>query len=198
MLSRVLGDLLAQGVLVKIHDDLVIGGRTVDELQSNWMKVLQRLQQNNISCQLKKNCNLPYDCFYIGMDMVSRYSQSRSPQIKSIQATTDLKHPTGSLIHANDAPGFIALQTDNVLTNFGIQIDLGRIKNVNKNATADKAVQEIEKEIKRLVPDGGPITPNTLALVVSDVNSRIRFNGLSAREIVLKRDQYTGEPLSLP
>ena len=115
-----------------------------------------------------------------------------------LQATTDLKHPTGSLIRVDDAPGFIALQTDNVLTNFGIQIDLGRTKNVNKNATADKAVQEIEKEIKRLVPDGGPITPSTLALAVSNVNSRIRFNGLSAREIVLKRDQYTGEPLSFP
>ena len=115
-----------------------------------------------------------------------------------LQATTDLKHPTGSLIRVDDAPGFIALQTDNVLTNFGIQIDLGRTKNVNKNATADKAVQEIEKEIKRLVPDGGPITPSTLALAVSNVNSRIRFNGLSAREIGLKRDQYTGEPLSFP
>ena len=115
-----------------------------------------------------------------------------------LQATTDLKHPTGSLIHVDDAPGFVALQTDNVLTSFGIQIDLGRTKNVNKNATADKAVQEIEKEIKRLVPDGGPITPSTLALAVSNVNSRIRFNGLSAREIVLKRDQYTGKPLSFP
>ena len=73
-------------------------------------------------------------------------------------------YPTGGLIRVDDAPGFVALQTDNVLTNFGIQIDLGRTKNVNKNATADKAVQEIEKEIKPLVPDGGPITPSTLAL----------------------------------
>ena len=54
MLSRVLGDLLAQGVLIKIHDDLVIGGRTVDELQSNWIKVLQRLQQNNIFLSAEK------------------------------------------------------------------------------------------------------------------------------------------------
>ena len=35
MLSRVLGDLLAQGVPGKIHDDLVIGGGTVNKLQSN-------------------------------------------------------------------------------------------------------------------------------------------------------------------
>ena len=95
-----------------------------------------------------------------------------------LQATTDLKHPTGSLIRLDDAPGLVALQTDSVLTNFGIQIGLGRTKNVNKNATADEAVQEIEKEIKRLVPDGGPITPSTLALALSNVNSRIRFNGL--------------------
>ena len=54
MLSRVLGDLLAQGLLVKIHDDLVIGGRTVDELQSNWIKVLQRLQQNKIFLSAEK------------------------------------------------------------------------------------------------------------------------------------------------
>ena len=56
-----------------------------------------------------------------------------------LQATTDLKHPTGSLIRVDDAPGLVALQTDNVLTNFGIQIDLGRTKNVDKNATADKS-----------------------------------------------------------
>ena len=66
MLSRVLGDLLAQGVLVKIHDDLVIGGRTVDELQSNWIKVLQHLQQNNIFLSAEKTVICPMTVTILG------------------------------------------------------------------------------------------------------------------------------------
>ena len=66
MLSRVPGDLLPQGVLVKIHDDLVIGGRTVDELQSNWIKVLQRLQQNNIFLSAEKTVICPMTVTILG------------------------------------------------------------------------------------------------------------------------------------
>ena len=66
MLSRGLGDLLAQGVLVKIHDNLVIGGRTVDELQSNWIKVLQCLQQNNIFLSAEKTVICPMTVTILG------------------------------------------------------------------------------------------------------------------------------------
>ena len=48
ILSRVLGDLIARKILVKIADDLIIGANTIDKLFSNYTEVLQRLQKNNL------------------------------------------------------------------------------------------------------------------------------------------------------
>ena len=46
IVSRVLGDFLAEGILTKISDDLIIGGNTVNELLLHWTKVLRRLSDN--------------------------------------------------------------------------------------------------------------------------------------------------------
>ena len=46
LLSRVLGDLLTQEILVKTADDLFIEETTMDELISNWSIVLQCLSDN--------------------------------------------------------------------------------------------------------------------------------------------------------
>ena len=40
-------------------------------------------------------------------------------------------------------------------------------------------------------PNADKISPGTLAIAVANTNSRIRTNGLSAREILTKRDSYT-------
>ena len=48
ILSRVLDDLIARKILVKIADDLIIGANTIDKLFSNYTEVLQRLQKNNL------------------------------------------------------------------------------------------------------------------------------------------------------
>ena len=59
----------------------------------------------------------------------------------------------------------------------------------------DKAIQELEEELKRLLPGGQAASPSTLATAVRNTNNRIRLYGLSAREIVLKRDSYTNAGL---
>ena len=41
------------------------------------------------------------------------------------------------------------------LKTLGITIELGRTKNKNKNPSVDKAIQDLELEIKRLLPCGG-------------------------------------------
>ena len=46
-----------------------------------------------------------------------------------------------------------------------------------------------------MAPTGGQITPGTLAIAISNMDSRIRFNGLSSKEILLKRDNFTNENL---
>ena len=45
-------------------------------------------------------------------------------------------------------------------------------------------------------PNGGKISAGTLALAISAVNSRIRSNGLSSREVLFKRDIFTNENLN--
>ena len=44
-------------------------------------------------------------------------------------------------------------------------------------------------------PSGSPVTPLALSTATNTLNSRIRHQGLSAKEIVFGRDQFTGEKL---
>ena len=51
------------------------------------------------------------------------------------------------MVHVDSAPGFIALKDDQTLKLKGIELEYGRVKNLNKNSVADKAIQELELEI---------------------------------------------------
>ena len=68
--------------------------------------------------------------------------------------------------------------------------------NKNKNPVMEKGIRELSLEILRRHPDGGPITHTQLAVVVNQLNARIRNRGLSAWEILNQRNQYTGEQLN--
>ena len=50
-------------------------------------------------------------------------------------------HPTdgpSAVIRTDPAPGFVALTNDPVLQRLSISIDIGRVKNVNKNPVAER------------------------------------------------------------
>ena len=98
-------------------------------------------------------------------------------------------------IRIDPAPGFVASINDPNLKRLNIILEKGREKNVNKNPIAEKAVGELGTEILRMSPDGGPLPRVTLALATASLNSRIRRDGLSAREIWTQRDQFTGAQL---
>ena len=121
--------------------------------------------------------------------------QGNTLQQGLIHLVSSLKHPDGCTIRVDHAPGFKSLQNDKVLRSVGIVLDFGRIKNKNNNPTIDRAVQEVEHEIKCLALSGGPITPGLLATALGNSNQRIRLNGLSAREILLKRDDCSSNPI---
>lgn len=100
-----------------------------------------------------------------------------------------------AVIRTDNAPGFRALTSDELLKRSRITIDLGRTKNVNKNPVGERAIQEMELEILKQSPGGGMITQNTLALATARLNTRIRGSGLSSREMLYQRDQYSNEQL---
>ena len=100
------------------------------------------------------------------------------------------------MIRVDPAPAFVSLKHDPELTKY-IDLEIGHPKNVNKNPVAERAIQELGMEILHLEPEGGPITPLTLAQATASLNARIRHGGLSAREIWTQRDQITLEQLPI-
>ena len=82
------------------------------------------------------------------------------------------------------------LLDDPILTKHGIKIDFGRVKNKNANAVINKGIQELEREMLKVDPNGGPLTAVQLQLAVETLNTRIRNRGLSAKEILFQRNQY--------
>ena len=113
-----------------------------------------------------------------------------------IRMVMHFKHNEDCVVRVDNAAGFLSLKNDELLRSIHITLDFGRIKNMNQNPTIDKIIHEVENEIKRLVPNGGPISSGTLAIALSNTNNRIRYNGLSASEIIMKRDRVTNAPIN--
>jgi hypothetical protein len=100
-------------------------------------------------------------------------------------------------VRVDNAPGFQPLKNDTELSMSNIHLDFGRIHNINKNPVVEKGIREITSEILRANPEGGPLTESQLAVVINQLNSRIRNRGLSAWEILNQRNQYTGEQMDI-
>ena len=66
IVSRVLGDCLAEGILAKLSDDLIVGANTIEELASNSSKVLQRLHEHNLTLSADKTFICPKSVNIVG------------------------------------------------------------------------------------------------------------------------------------
>ena len=100
-------------------------------------------------------------------------------------------HPLDGLsafICTDPASGFKALTEDLLQKHHRITIEIGNAKNCNKNPIAERAVQEVENELLRHDPLGGPVSPVTLSVATATLNARIRSRGLSAREMWTEQD----------
>ena len=102
-----------------------------------------------------------------------------------------------AVIRVDPAPGFTALKDDAQLKQLHISLEIGRIKNPNKNPVAEKAISELQNELLRQQPGGGSVSQLELATAVARLNSRLRFAGLSAREIWTQRNQFTHDQLPI-
>ena len=69
-----------------------------------------------------------------------------------------------AVIGTDPASGFKALTDDLLLKHHIITIEIGNAKNRNKNLVAKRAVQQVENELLRLDPLGGPVSPVTLSV----------------------------------
>ena len=96
-----------------------------------------------------------------------------------------------AVIRVDTAPGFVGLRYKTTLRDLGLSLEFGRVKNPNKNPVAKKAISELEQELLRQVPNGGPVTNLIQAMAISRLNSRLRRHGISSREMWTQRDQFT-------
>ena len=66
LLSKVLGNLIMDGSCMKIADDLLIGGNTIDEAINNWEKVLKQLSLANLKLSQGKVRIFPIETTIFG------------------------------------------------------------------------------------------------------------------------------------
>ena len=102
-----------------------------------------------------------------------------------------------AVIRVDPATGFVSLKNTNALQHLGVSFEVGRIKNINKNPVAEKAVQELEEELLRQEPGEGPVTEVGLVVATARLNARLRNQGLSSRELWTQRNQFSNEQIPL-
>jgi len=114
----------------------------------------------------------------------------------------DIIPDSGTVVRVDGATSFQSLEAESMTDNsplksLGVKIVVGRLLNKNKNPIAENAVKEVQKEILRLKNTTGPITEIDLAIVTKNVNSRIRYNGLTPKEILYRRNALTNLPIEV-
>ncbi len=100
-------------------------------------------------------------------------------------------------IRVDPAPGLTALENDPIFRKGEIHLDSSRPKNINKYLVVENAIKELGLEFLHLCPEGGPVPKVTLVLATATINTRIRYCGLSDREVWTQQDQITGAQLPI-
>ena len=116
-----------------------------------------------------------------------------------VQTVTAIRNSQTVQVRSDKAPSLKSLvKTEHrALGDNGITIALGDDINKNSNCVVDKKIQELESELKRFCPQETKISLGTLSRAVTNLNSRVRNQGLSASQIHFSRDLVTGENLHL-
>ena len=70
LLCRIFGDLIAEGSVTKIADDLYIGGRTPESVFEVWRKVLLLLRENGLRLSASKTVVCPSSVSILGPSRV--------------------------------------------------------------------------------------------------------------------------------
>ena len=114
----------------------------------------------------------------------------------------DLIPDDGAEIRVDGATGFQSLKKESetqgtLLHKLKIKIVIGRLINKNKNPIAENTVQEVQKEILRHTNKTGPITQTELTIVLNNINTRIRYNGYTPKEILFRRNTVNNQPIDV-
>ena len=181
--------------------------------------LLQRLPKVEAPEESKTEVSHPHQYFHVDVIkrakqfillLVDHFSNFQTAKLVASEKAADLKeglivlsegvrHPGPITIKADNAKGFESLvKNDQDLKQLNIDLIQTDVFNKNSNAVVDRGCQELEEELRKLSPEGKPISQATLAQALLQVNKKIRRQGkLSAYEIHTARDGNTGENLRL-
>ena len=73
-----------------------------------------------------------------------------------------------AVIRADQASAFKSLTHEKLLQDHRISLELGCTKNSNKNPVAEKAIQELEAELRHQDVLGGPVSPRHFPWLLPD------------------------------
>lgn len=141
----------------------------------------------------------------VNVDIFSNYvtscimpSESKTDMKQAIiQLVTPIRHSGNVQVKTDKASAFKSLKEDTDLQRINITITNTLHFNKNANCEVDKAIQELQHELIKLVDPSDQITSTDLARATTILNSRLRNRNLSASEVHFCRDSYTGENLHL-
>ena len=142
-------------------------------------------------------------CFTKESACIVSYEKQTYLREASACLATKLHPVDGSpaVIRVDPAPGFMGLKNDEPLKSLRLSLEIGRVKNPNKNPVVEKAILELEEKLLKQEPTSGPVSQLSpqlgLVIAVARLNSCIRYSGLSARELWTQRSQFTHEQLSI-
>ena len=88
LMCRVLGELIQEGIVAKIADDLYCGGDTPEELRYNWEHVLSALFENGLRLSAKRTVIAPKTTTILGW-IWSEGTIRASPHHTTALATCD-------------------------------------------------------------------------------------------------------------
>ena len=101
------------------------------------------------------------------------------------------------LVRTDSATGFQALCNNPSLMKLNIKLETTDPANKNSVASVDNAIKELEQELCKLSPHDPTCNETVLSLALESMNSKIRNRGLSAKEIIFSRDNYTNKNIAL-
>ena len=100
-----------------------------------------------------------------------------------------------AIVRVDPSSGFASTNSTDSLKHLNVSIEVGRVKNKNKNPVAEKAVRELEEELIRQEPGGSLVSEVCLAIATARLTSRLRFSRLSCHKLWTQRNQFTLEQL---
>ena len=96
MMCRILGDLITEGSVTKIADDLYVGGPTPDDVINAWRKVLSALSRNGLKLCAAKTVCCPQSVTILGWLWCNGTLQASPHRLSALEAA-DLPKTVGQL-----------------------------------------------------------------------------------------------------